>query len=192
MVKCKSCGFNDYLTQKVRDIASQLGILDPQYVAIKTSEKEGAIAGDNHILISQEYAAALENATSLFTAEEVEGTLAHEIGHLALDHSNSLLADPCFDAVDNGLIKPSSDTFQICLAKANRQIEKQADLFTLREPSLAKKLIQMMKKWLLLSGSSVPSSSFDHHPRTETRIDYLREGYCDTVQYNDIDLCNIS
>src|SRR5580658_1710993 len=73
MVKCGSCGFSDYLTRKVRDIASQLGILSPQYEVIKTNEKEGAMAGDNYILISQGYAAALENSTSPFTAEEVEG-----------------------------------------------------------------------------------------------------------------------
>jgi hypothetical protein len=46
-----------------------------------------------------------------------------------------------------------------------------------------------MKKWLSLSGPSAPVSPFDHHPRTEARIDYLIEGYCDAVQHNDPDLC---
>lgn len=189
MLNCGYCGFNSYLTQKVRDIASKLGIVDPQYEALITNEKEGAMAGGNQILISQGYAEALENSTSPFTAEEVEGVLAHEIGHMVLDHSNSPLSDPCFDAVDNGLIKASSDTFRICFATANREIEKEADLFTLINPSFGKKLIQMFKKWLSISGPSAPVSSFDSHPRTEDRIDYLTKAYCNTIKQSDSDLC---
>ena len=188
--KCEFCGFNSYLTQKVRDIASKLGVVDPQYKALLTSNKEGAIAGDDYILISQGYAAAFENnSTSPFTVEEVEGVLAHEIGHLALDHSNSPLSDPCFDDVDKGLIKASSDSFRACFATAQREVEKEADLFTLRNPSFGKKLIQVLKKWLSLSGPSAPLSIFDSHPRIEDRIDYLTKEYCNTIKRINSELC---
>jgi len=183
------CGFSSFLTDVVKDIASKLGVVNPKYQAFKTNAKNGALAGDDQILIGQEYAAALEHNSSPFTKEEVEGVLAHEIGHLALDHPNSPLDEHCFDDLFDGRVKATSDEHRSCLAAANKEMEKEADLFTLRNPSLGKKLIQVLKKWLLLDGPSAPVSIFDSHPTTEERLDYLTKAYCDKITYNDADLC---
>jgi len=90
------------ILNKVIDIATQLGILSPLNEATITNEKEEKVAEEDHII----------NSTTPFKAAEVEGSLAHEnFGHrLGFDHSNRR-ADPYFDALNQGLIQPTSDTF---------------------------------------------------------------------------------
>lgn len=108
MVKCGSYEFNYCLKKNVIDKAIQLGILSPLNEAKITNEKEEKVAEEDR----------KNNSTSPFTAEAVEGSRAHEMGHLlGFDHSNRR-ADPCFKALDQGLITATSDTFQISLSNS--------------------------------------------------------------------------
>lgn len=176
---------NEYATNKVREVAKKLQSPDPDQFAVYTldqNEMRNADAlnyKDSTILLSKSFSDALQGLPGAkYTPEEIEGVLGHEVGHGILRHSDP--DNPKNDKLD-GL---SGAAFINMLSQILREHEKEADLFTVRDPKIAQGLVHRLMRDRIGQPPEVPSP-LDTHPTDEERIAYLSRAIFETTKGDD-------
>jgi hypothetical protein len=183
-----SSSFPNFLaTVKTREIAKQLGAPYPDQFTIYTNPTQfsQAMQRKNDIHLSPDFVQSLlRNPHTDYTQEEIEGVVAHEIGHLVLGHEQT--DNPIYAEMD---AEPDFDKSFDMYPAISRKLEKEADLFTLKVPAFAKGLVLRLKRALAIEGPEIAKPD-DLHPLTEERIRYLTKGYCQSTGGADLDLCH--
>lgn len=176
---------NEYATNKAREVAKRLQSPDPDQFTVYTldqNEMRNADAlhyKDSTILLSKSFSDALQGLPGAkYTPEEIEGVLGHEVGHGILRHS-----DP--DNPKNDKLDGLRDTaFINMLSQILREHEKEADLFTVRDPKIAQGLVHRLMRDRIGQPPEVPSP-LATHPTDEERIAYLSRAIFETTRCDD-------
>lgn len=161
-----------YGSVKALEVARNLGAPHPEGFRVYQSQSGGAMMrGRTNIEISKEFGDALNGKPSPYTLEEVEGVLAHEIGHGVLGHSEN--DHPAYVEMNQETDPEKSWDMYFPIS---RKIEKEADLFTVRVLRYAKGLIKRIARDF--SWNTKPEK-YDLHPPDVERIAYLKKAICE-------------
>lgn len=178
-------------THLARDVASRLGAADPSKYAVyripAVYRFPGILAGtlgDGDIYIGREFEMAINQAPQAnYTREEVEGALGHEIGHNELAHHDTI------DLLQENIT--SQESWQ----SAKRELEREADLFTLKNPVIAYGLLCV---YLRQAASSIGSKAHylthltkSTHPCLAERVRYLIKGICERAKNSFPEVCRV-
>lgn len=196
------CGAVLFLpTVKVREIAKRLGAPFPNQFTVYADAKEepgsetmATMVGSSAIKIASKCEKALRGDPCVkFTPEEAEGVLAHEIGHGTSAHDNPEHPQARkffhFDTHEYDPKDPASrEKWDVLFYASQRAQEREADLFTVKDPQLTKGLINRLKRAQI--GQPPEVSTFkDWHPTDAERIAYLTDAVCKQTRGNDPDVC---
>lgn len=179
---------NEYATSKVREVAKRLQSPDPDQFTVYTLDQNEMRNADalnyrcSTILFSKSFSDALQGLPGAkYTPEEIEGVLGHEVGHGILRHA--VPDNPKYDKLD-GL---RGEAFINMLNQMRRENEREADLFTVRDPEIAKGLVHRLMRDGIGQPPEVPHP-LDTHPTDEERIAYLSRAIFETTRGDDLDL----
>jgi|GEM_PF-6783822 len=176
---------NEYATNKAREVAKRLQSPDPDQFTVYTldqNEMRNANALNyegSTILLSKSFSDALQGLPGAkYTSEEIEGVLGHEVGHGILRHADP--DNPKNDKLD-GLRGEASIRM---LSQILREHEREADLFTVRDPKIAQGLVHRLMRDRIGKPPEIPHL-LDTHPTDEERIAYLSRAICETTRGHD-------
>jgi Zn-dependent protease with chaperone function len=128
------------------------------------------------ILLSKSFSDALQGVPGAkYTPEEIEGVLGHEVGHGVLRHSDP--DHPRCDKLDDLRAEECLNM----IAQIHRENEKEADLFTVRDPKIAQGLVHRLMRDRIGQPPEVPQS-LDTHPTDAERIAYLSQAIFETTK----------
>ncbi len=139
------------------------------------------------LIICPEAAYALNGWPSPFSRDEVRGILAHEVGHVLLNHHEKMNRD----AVRGEIANEKFD-------KISRNLEAEADLITTTVPKYGRGLRDSFVKLLETCGQegSMPCSAHYRqqfgYPSTIQRIEYLTQSLCAQYPKKNRDICPLS